>query len=232
MIGHGCMIGGDAVAWKGIQLIGRMPIIGERRVVDVTDGLIHRWRLTENANDAVGALGLTNNGTVAFSMDGASFNGSTQYLSGTLSLPTSGTLSLWIRPSAFGNRNPGGWGTNGGGYGFTGFSSNTSNILYAYYKYSALALSGKTYCEADFPSASYTNVTVTWNGAALKTYVGGEQLTGNVSVGGVNSVYFAIGSMGTYGSGRFAGCIKDARVYEVELSGAQIELLAANGPNP
>jgi len=141
-------------------------------------------------------------------------------------------LSLWIRPSSYGNRNPGGWGVNGGGYGFTGFSSSNSNVLYAYYKYAALALSGKTYGKSSFPSSAYTNVTIKWDGSVLKTYVNGDQLTGNVSAGGVDSTYFAIGSMGEYAPGRFAGYIKDARVYNVELSDAQISLLAANGPNP
>lgn len=39
MIGRGCMIGGDAAAGKGIQLIGRMPIIGEQRytIIGVQD---------------------------------------------------------------------------------------------------------------------------------------------------------------------------------------------------
>lgn len=233
MIGYGCMIGPPAATGKGVQLIGRVPIIGERRVVDITDGLIHRWKLTENANDIVGALHLTNNGSVTFSTtNGASFNGSTQYLSGTLSLPTSGVLSLWARPSSYGNRNPGGWGANSGGYGFTGFSSNASNVLYAYYQYTSVALSGKTYNETDFPSDEYTNVIIKWNGTTLKTYVGGDRLSGDVSIGSADASTFAIGGMGVYINGRFAGYIKDARVYNIELSDSQIEQLVTNGPNP
>ena len=231
MISYGCMIGPPASAGKGVQIIGRVPIIGERKA-DITEGLIHRWMLTANANDVVGALNLTNNASVTFSSSGASFNGSTQYLSGTLSLPASGALSLWLRPSSYGNRNPGGWGLNEGNYGFTGFSSNAYSKLYAYYQYSYSALSGKTYSETDFPSDEYTNVIIKWNGATLKTYVGGDQLTGGASIGAATSAYFAIGSMGLYASGRFSGYIKDARVYNIELTDAQILTLAANGPNP
>lgn len=33
MIGHGCMIGPPAAAGKGVRLIGRVPIIGERRTI-------------------------------------------------------------------------------------------------------------------------------------------------------------------------------------------------------
>lgn len=235
MIARGCVIGGDWITDLSTRLIGsgRVRIVGRATGVDITTNLVNRWPLTSNANDVVGALNLTNNGSVTFSSDGALFDGSRQYLSGTKTRPTPGTVSLWIRPSVYaGNRCFCGWGINSSPYSFTGVMAQ-SPIIVAYYKSSTpYDLSGKTYNSSDFPSSSYTHITFKWNSSTLKTYVGGVKLTGDVSAGSNDATSFAIGAFGAYNGSRFAGYIKDARIYSVELSDAQIATLVANGPNP
>lgn len=81
MIGNGCMIGAPAATGKGVQLIGRVPIIGKRRSISYpTSNLLGAFMLSGgNANDINGTT-LVNrvdqaNGNITLSSGVAASNG-------------------------------------------------------------------------------------------------------------------------------------------------------------
>lgn len=228
MIGHGCMIGPPAATGKGVQLIGRVPIIGERRIVDVTDGLIHRWRLTENANDAVGALTLTNIGSVAFSSEGASFNGSNQALSaGLMTLPTVFTITGWVRYTTAHNGVPFGTASSGGSNGT--FLNATADFKLGVYGGTYYINSGRNLADSAWHCVAFSggkSSTNTW-----KLYVDGVD-EGSQSASFTCDGNFAIGCGGAYAGFWFSGAVKDCRFYEVTLTADQHAALYANNPNP
>lgn len=241
MIGNGCMIGPPAAAGKGVQLIGRVPIIGEHKA-DVTGGLIHRWRLTENANDAVGALNLTNNNSVTFSSNGASFD-SSNWLSTTLSRTAPISMTIWATSSEV---QP-----NKTQRGIMGFADASFNI--------ATLLSMQSYCDSSrgvlcyypgdgsfvavepltgLPQNVRTLLCVTWDGATItiRTWDGTTKRNKSASESTASfDSHFALGQFGAYAGGtnyRFRGTLIDARVYSRALTSDDFDALAADGPNP
>ena len=189
MIGHGCMIGGDAATGKGVQLIGRVPIIGERKA-DVTDGLIHRWRLTENANDAVGALHFSNYGGVTFSANGALFSGA-QSLYATHGAQNPGAYSIWVNPSAYTGDPYLMAALNSGSIGFWGITAYGENIsANANVSQYARQLSG--FSENAFPGEKL--LTMVLGDGYVRLYVGGE-LVSSAAFGSVGTATsFRLGS--------------------------------------
>lgn len=244
MISHGCMIGPPAAAGKGIQIVGRVPIIGERRIGDVTDGLIHRWRLTENANDAVGALNLTNNNSVTFSSNGASFD-SLNWLSTTLSRTAPISMSIWATSSEVQPASQRGiMGFADESYNiatllsiqsyYSGYSGSSRGVLCYYPGGSFVAVEPLT----GLPQNVRTLLCVTWDGATItiRTWDGTTKRNKSASKSTASfDSHFALGQLGAYAGGtnyRFRGTLIDARVYSRALTSDEFDALASNGPNP
>lgn len=231
MIGRGCMIGGDAAAGKGIQIIG-VPIIGERKA-DITDGLIHRWPLTSNANDIVGALNMTNNGSVTFSANGASFNGSSQWLSCTKTRPTQFTMTSWITPVNFSARRcafaaSDDTGTNG--WGWCAYPTNeNANVVVTEGSINIPNELTLTH----YPSNTKTLSVVTYGSGSLKAYRNSMLIAETtVNGSGTSSNSLSVGRFGAYDYAYWYGTIADVRLYNRALTSFEIEVLADNGPNP
>lgn len=213
---------------------GRVPIIGERKA-DITDGLIHRWRLTENANDAVGTLHLTNNNSVTFSANGASFNGSNQWLSCTKTRPSQFTMVAWVTPVNFSARRCAFCACDAGGA--------TSKVWGMYTEYSSLTSLAACVCVAseliiineltitNYPTNVKTLMTLTYDGTTAKAYRGVSLLGSKAFAAGTGSTDLSVGRCGAHGL-YWYGSIADVRLYSRALTAAEITVLANNGPNP
>lgn len=197
------------------------------RKTDVIDGLIHRWRLTNNANDSVGTLHLTNIGSVTFSADGASFNGSSQAITGTKTWPTNFTVTTWIKyataASAFALGAASADATNGFGV------CVNSDVF--------LTLRGgttKIYSGRDLSDSAWHLIGVEghYTGAVeWKFYIDGILEGSGTPDGFTLDTNFALGRLGAYG-GYFAGNEIDVRIFDKALTAGQHATLYANGPNP
>ncbi len=227
MIGYGCMIGPPAATGKGVQIIGRIPIIGERKA-DVTDGLIHRWPLTANANDVVGALTLSNIGSVTFP-DGASFNGSSQALyAGAMTLPTVFTVTGWIKYSTAHAASAFGMSNASGGFGSSVVTLADFNL--SIYGGTYKINSGQNLADSKWHFVAFSGGASgahTW-----QLYVDGMS-EGSQSVDFTCDGNFAVGRAGAYTGGYwFSGSVKDCRFYSQALTADQHATLYSNGPNP
>jgi hypothetical protein len=186
--------------------------------------LIHRWPLTENANDVVGGLNLANNGAVTFSADGASFNGSNQWLSGTKSIQTL-SLSVWVKFSTAKDQTAfafagasfvAGLGANLGDpvilYGNGGYINENSGVDIS---------DGQFHCVVVTRNATSTSHALLIDGVkkAEKSY----SFTMNSN--------FSIGRLGASTGWYYAGVAADARIYDHVLSEAESLDLYTVGPN-
>lgn len=194
--------------------------------------LIHRWPLTVNANDSVGSLHLTNNGGVTFSQDGASFNGSSQWLSGVKTLPPQNTIVYWIKPNSYaGIQSPFLFTNSGAPYGVYGLQLNTdgTTVVSAFYGDSTnkYTIAG-TYDNSFATSSSYTMLAFTSDTKVYKN----TSLIGSGTAMVTPDTHFAIGQAGLLNSQYFNGIISDARIYDYAISASEISALAAAGPNP
>ena len=226
MIGNGCMIGPPAATGKGIQIVGRVPIIGERH--DVIEGLIHRWRLTANANDSVGTLHLTNNNSVTFSSNGASFNGSNQSLSGGKVWPSTFTFSAWIKYSTASLRYALGAAS---ATGTNGFAPVIDSDVFLSVRGGTL----KIYSGRDLADSTWHLIGVEGHYAGAvewKFYIDGALEGSGTPVSFTLDTNFALGRLGAYESYFFAGNEIDARIFDKALTVDQHAALYANGPNP
>ena len=193
--------------------------------------LIHRWPLTENANDIVGGLNLTNNGTVAFSAEGASFNGSSQWLSGTKTMPASGSITAWVKCLSVDKIRSVLMVTDSSNSYSNGISISTK--LNGYWNQNML--SGNTdVTSALYPSTSHVFVAVTANQSGTTTTIavfrnGIKDGEGSGTVNVRNSV-LAIGRWGSYNGHYFHGYIQDTRIYDHALTQSEISALYADGP--
>lgn len=228
MIGNGCMIGPPAATGKGIQIVGIVPN-------DVTDGLIHRWPLTSNANDIIGTLHMTNNGSVTFSENGASFNGSNQWLSCTKTRPSQFTMMSWITPVNFSARRSAFSACNADGapasaWGWYDGELTAMNVMacsISQYIYIANELNTNNY-----PTNNKTLSVVTYNGVTLTAYRNELQIGATSCSAATGSTSLSIGRIGAYPDGYWYGTIADARLYNRALTANEISILAGNGPNP
>lgn len=198
--------------------------------------IIHRWPLTANANDAVGGLTTTNNGNVTFdATNGASFNGSTQYLSFTKNLSSmSFTLSVWAKFATY-SEDSMPFGANVSncttplGIRYYGFSGSTRGF------YNTLATENTLDFNAtNYPSTSFVLCTMTYNSSTstLKVYRGSTLVTTKtgVSVSGSLPSSFSIGREGLAPL-YFTGNLLDARIYDSALTDSDIAVLNSVGPN-
>mgnify|MGYP001260888785 CR=1 FL=1 len=199
------------------------------RFSDVTYGLLHRWPLTENANDVVGTLNLTNNGSVTFSSNGASFNGSNQSLTGTATWPSNFTATAWIKFStssvsyAFGAANAA---------GENGFSPVIdSDVFLSVYGGTLKIYSGRNLADSTWHLIGvegHSTGAVEW-----KFYIDGALEGSGTPASFTLDTNFALGRLGAYAYGYyFAGNEIDARIFDKALTAGQHATLYANGPNP
>lgn len=191
--------------------------------------LIHRWPLTVNANDVVGSLNLTNNGGVTFGPDGASFNGNSQWLSGTIVPPPIISMSIWVKHNAWGNTAQMAW---GGASSITqsGFFMQSEGAYLTHHSNSYLFV-GSELNSTNFPSSSHVLIVMTYDGTTLKYYRGGNLIaSADKTTNTTLQTDFYIGrySVGYYMNGKEL----DARIYDYALSAAEVSALAAAGPNP
>lgn len=204
--------------------------------------LLHRWPLISDANDLVGDLDLTNNGTVTFSANGASFNGSNQWLSGTLAKPNAWTMSAWVTPVDFSAQRSvacacpsdgdsqlawGLWNSKFGELGTLMCFGASVNDPQIYVKVAAELTT------AHYPMNAPTLAVAVYVDGALSVYRD-SGLVGAVSgiSPSVGSTFFSIGRSGAMNAGYWYGTIADVRLYSVALTPADIALMAAAGPNP
>lgn len=203
---------------------------------DITEGLLNRWQLLANAIDSAGSAHLTNNNSVTFSTEnGALFNGTNQYLSGTVPRSTSAwTLSMWIKPTAIVTTATQhiccGTGVT---FGFAVLSSNSFYIMFENTNNTYNLTVTSEYTAAKFPTSAFTHVLATHDRTAKigKYYRNGTLVaTKNPTVPGTSVTNFSLGAPQS-ASTFWGGNIKDVRHYSRVLSDAEIATLASNGPN-
>lgn len=193
--------------------------------------LISRFPLTTNGNDVVGTNIATNQGGVTFSSSGARFYSMySTALTYSFSSPPSGamSMSIWIRPLSL----------NGeiGIFNFTGntISYSESRGLYTsgsslhYFPLTSPATSEFT--SSNYPSNSYTLmvVTIKANGA-VNGYRGNTLVKSSSAPITAPVTTLKIGMCGT--GMYFDGYMKDARIYNHELSSSEIADLVSAGPD-
>lgn len=229
--GNGGRIGSKNVSKSGIWLPDDVALdTNSIRTRDITTGLVNRWRLNENTNAIVGASHLTNNGTVTFSADGASFNGSNQWLSCVGVWPAAFTISFWCKYIIEGQLTPFGILSSGNSL-FTAFTVASDVNLYC--NTNQHIYSGKSCADNAWHLFAATGVSAnsgSWSffldgvacGTATFTQYGGSVLPNA----------FSIGRLGAYDGWYFAGNVLDARIYGRTLLSDEMVFLYRNGPNP
>lgn len=224
MAGNGGIIGVKNTGQSGVW--AAEDVFLDRNGIRIP--LLHRWPLTENANDAVGALHLTNNGSVTFSAGGASFNGSSQWLSGVLEYRQPFTLTAWIKPSAWTNAPIAAANANGSKqWGLSTYGGKLYGV------FGGLNIQGQTFDGAHFPDNVNTFVCIASDGAiAHKLFCGATKYESTDAFTAEGSDDFSIGRDGALANYYFAGLVLDVRFYSHCLSDADIAALYAAGPNP
>ena len=199
--------------------------------------LIHRWPLVSGPEDVVGGLTLTNHGGVTFGSDGAKFNGSSQWLSGTWSVIDPMTMSIWVTPvGKFTDvsRCPFAVGPSTQAT-MTGVASDIFENLYcAYNKISNSAISDVNLC--NYPPYSKTLITLTYTSSGSNRYVYRNDIaicslpiSSNGATGAGSDL--AIGRVGAASTYYWYGILADARLYDHALSADEVHCLYLNGPN-
>lgn len=183
----------------------------------VSDYLRNRYPLTYDANDIISKTNLTNNGTVTFSSQGASFNGSNQWLNGAVTLPTVGAISFWIKTLNYSKGNICGWMIASAPYDVTCVSFDLSYNMRGFYltpNGSGTRIASSVYNSINFPMTMYTHLVLTWdylyayvyrNGIGYPTYINKGTSTAHTN--------FSIGRVGLYTGSYFSGNILDFRIY-------------------
>ena len=196
--------------------------------------LIHRWPLTANANDVVGSLNLTNNGSVTFSADGASFNGSNQWLSGTKTPPSNITMTIWVTSNAFAEYAAPFLFSNNEAVNRLGFSFNSYRLICELGAGQDIRTGNTEFTSANYPPNTPVLLTVTIKSGEQKLYRGNTLLaSGTFANLGTVDTNFSIGRFGAYPTLYYwNGKLADARIYDYALTSSEISALAAAGPNP
>lgn len=180
-------------------------------------------------------LNLTNNGSVTFSSDGASFNGSSQWLSGTLTCPEIVTLSMWFKSNNLGSgaECPIGFALSSSPYNQLGFGGNASNSnTYVYTGGNSYITLAGDWNVGNYPPTSFVHVLIVMDAFSSKLYRNGVLINDSLITRGAIATSFAIGQIGAYQPSYFNGLILDARIYDYAVSASEIAALAAAGPNP
>ena len=216
---------------------GNILAIGELRMFGYGKP-VHRWKLTEDANDsgAGTAVNLTNNGSVTFSADGASFNAGTKFLSGTLPVSGTGTWSAWLKPSTFAQSGFALCRANGVGGEWQTLGSATTNSAFGGSFNPTIARANNTFNSTYFPPNQLVLAAFVFTTTTLKSYIGAVEVSSVSYTPSTISTSFAIG---TYGGGNYdspnwnwQGNVCDARIYDYALTASEISALVAAGPNP
>lgn len=182
----------------------------------VSNYLRNRWPLTYDANDIISATNLTNNGTVTFSSQGASFNGSNQWLNGAITLPTVGAISFWMKPREYGPDNNIGWMNTASPYAITGVWISTTYIRIGYLDDtgSGTTVTTSAYNTINFPLTNFIHLVLTWDisyGYLYKNGIGYSTYTTKGT--GTTHSNFSIGRLGAFAHNYFNGFIQDCRIY-------------------
>lgn len=192
--------------------------------------ITNRWPLTSafGARDVVGGIDLTNNGAVTFSDDGASFNGTNQWLSGTKTLPAAFSMSVWAVSTVSGGAMIGTCNT-AAPYGQTNIFTVNTDLR------GQLCGSGQYMNAVGMWTASSTPRLIVYtktSGGACTLYLGNSAVATGTYATETQSPNFAIGRNGTNNSGYLTGKILDARIYDHALAPGEITALASRGPWP
>lgn len=209
----------------------------ERVVLDMA--LVNRWPLIADANDVVGGLNLTNNGGVTFDGDGAHFNGSNQWLSGTKTIPSSVTMSVWITPVNFSARRSVLVMTGDGGDDCIGWVSLSNNITTMALCCGSGATGGYLSISSELNITNYPTdrktlsvVTLDRTQNLFSVYRNSTLLGTFTRSANLSGTYLAIGRFGAYATdGYWYGTLMDARIYDHALSQEEVVKLYNNGPN-
>jgi Concanavalin A-like lectin/glucanases superfamily len=198
-----------------------------------SDGLVAAYGFEEpSGTSAVDSSGAGNTGTPA----GASRSGSGRFGaalefdgiddrvdvndSASLDLSTGMTLESWVRPDAFN------WRTvvlkeRPGGLAYALYSSSDNNLPMAEI---ARTASGDTRSPGPLRTSTWTHLATTHDGATLRFYVNGSQVSSRALSGAIaiSSGALRIGGNAVWGE-YFSGLIDEVRVYERALSAAEIQ---------
>ena len=203
--------------------------------------LIHRWPLTENANDVVGGLNLANNGGVTFSNYGGLFNGSSRKLTAMSSFSGSSlSICCWVKPLSHTGSG------NGHCVSMDFFNDSSANKGVAIQLRDSTdgksraclnavkAVSSLTYNSTYYPTNSFTYVAVTWDGTTVELFWGNSQIASAAQSVAPSGSVCALGGFGGFDgayTGYYDGYMIDARVYDHNLSQSEIDALVAAGPD-
>lgn len=199
--------------------------------------LIHRWPLTTDATDVVGGLATTNKGGITFdAANGASFNGSNQWLSFVKNLSSmSFTISAWAKFGTITGVNRALFfsASSAGIAPVTGMLYAGAMVASAYYAASSFNSGSSEVTAANYPTDTFVLCSLSYDSStgSLKMYRGTNQIaTGTVTAGTINTNW-SIGRYGAYAGLYFLGNVLDARIYDTALSASDVAALYAAGPN-
>ena len=178
-------------------------------------------------------LNLTNNGGVTFSQDGASFNGTNQWLSGTKTCPPVISVVVWIKPKSIVNQCPWGFDPASGSTDFSVFMNANGTVRQNLGSgVTELYSTSPEFNSTNYPSTKHTMLCSVLAPGNQKVYRDTTQIiSGSAAAFGGIDTNFSIGRPGAY-AGLYANAyIVDARIYDYALSASEITALAEFGPN-
>jgi hypothetical protein len=200
----------------------------------VSTGLVAAYGFEEGSGTTtVDGSGLGNTGTITAGTwttagrfgKALSFNGTSSLVTiadvAALRLTTAMTLEAWVRPTSSASWRCALLKESSGGLAYGLYASDTSSRPSAYVRVGSDV-------DATGPSAitlnAWTHLAATYDGAALRLYVNGTQVTSRTLTGSIASSTqpLRIGGNQVWGE-YFAGLIDEVRVYNRALSAAEIQ---------
>jgi Concanavalin A-like lectin/glucanases superfamily len=199
-----------------------------------SNGLVAAYGFEESSgSSAVDGSGAGNTGTLAGSTRSASgrfgaaleFDGIDDRVnvadSASLDLSTGMTLEAWVRPDAFN------WRTvvlkeRPGGLAYALYGSSDNNRPMAEIAGTA---SGDTRGPGSLPTGTWSHLATTFDGATLRLYVNGTQVSSRAMSGAIalSSGALRIGGNAVWGE-YFDGLIDEVRIYNRALTAGEIQL--------
>lgn len=195
--------------------------------------IIHRWPLIANANDSVGGLNLTNNGSVAFGSDGAIFDADAKWLGTTKTAPSELSLSCWFKWDSYAitYQIPFGFATNAGANDVgVWFDADTKMEMWASNGIHKNSSTGE-FNSTNWPSTSHTLCVITLRAGNQDVYRGSTNIISNTAATlGAIDTNFSIGRYGAF-AGYYSRCkILDFCMHNSYLSQNDVTALQAAGP--
>lgn len=175
-------------------------------------------------------LNLTNNGTVTFGTDGASFNGSNS-LTGIYSLPPQWSISGWASMSSFSASGGALQYADSSGYNYLGLTmaSPSATLLIN-------ANSGGHSTSFDNPATTGNlyHYEVQWDEVNSRAYINGDLVATGSGSYGTGTSTFAIGKRGASNYEFWPNGSKalDTKIYDYNRTAADILATYSAGPNP